>query len=67
SQQAIFNLGQEAVPHPAYSPTDFYLFRPRRRHLCDEKAEDEFVVSKPQHFFHYGIRMLYFNTDLLGF
>jgi len=65
TQDHIFALGWELLPHVAYSPniapSDYYLFRSLQHNLADthfvrfekiRKCIDDFIVSKPVSFYH---------------
>ncbi|CAK9833798.1 Mariner Mos1 transposase [Anthophora retusa] len=71
TQNHIFSLGWELVPHAAYSPdmapSDYHLFRSLQHHLADRHFErleeirqciDDFNASKPVSFYREGIRQL---------
>jgi len=71
TQDHIFALGWELIPHAAYSPnmvlSDSYLFRSLQNHLTNthfvrfeeiRKCIDDFIASKPVSFYHQGIRNL---------
>ena len=71
TQDHIFALGWELLPHAAYSPdmapSDYYLFRSLQHHLADthfvrleeiRKCIDDFIASKPVSFYRQGIRKL---------
>jgi len=68
TQDHIFALGWELLPHTAYSPnmkpSYYYLFRSLQHHLTDthfvrfgeiQKCIDDFIVSKPVSFYRQGI------------
>jgi len=71
TQNHIFALDWELLPHVAYSPdmtsSDYYLFRSLQHHLADahfmrfeeiRKCIDDFIASKPMSFYLQGIRKL---------
>jgi len=71
TQDHIFALGWEFLPHVAYSLdmalSDYYLFRSLQHHLADthfvrfeeiRKCIDDFITSKPMSFYRQGIRKL---------
>jgi len=64
TQDYIYALGWELLPHTAYSPdmvpSDYYLFRSLKHHLADthfvrfeeiRKCIDDFIASKPMSFY----------------
>jgi len=68
TQDHIFALGWELLPHAAYSPdmspSYYYLFRSLQHHLPDthfvsfeeiRKCMDDFIASKPVSFYRQGI------------
>ena len=71
TQNHIFTLRLELLPHAAYSsdmaPSDYHLFRSLQHHLADRHFErleeireciDDFIASKPVSFYREGIRQL---------
>jgi len=71
TQDHIFALGWELLPHTAYSldmaPSDYYLFRSLQHHLANthfmtfeeiRKCIDDFIALKPVSFYREGIRKL---------
>jgi len=71
TQDNIFALDWELLPHATYSPdmmpSDYCLFRSLQHHLADthlvrfeeiRKCIDDFIPSKPVSFCHQGIRKL---------
>ncbi|CAK9814698.1 Mariner Mos1 transposase [Anthophora quadrimaculata] len=71
TQNHIFSLGWELIPHAACSPdmapSDYHLFRSLQHHLADRHFErleeirqciDDFNASKPVSFYREGIRQL---------
>jgi len=70
TQEYIFVLAWELLPHAAYSPdmapSDYYIFRSLQHHLTDKhvrfeeirKCIDDFIASKPVSFCHQEIRKL---------
>jgi len=71
TQDHIFALSWELLPHAAYSPdmwpSDYYLFRLLQHHLANthfvrfeeiRKCIDDFIALKPVNFYRQGIRKL---------
>jgi [histone H3]-lysine36 N-dimethyltransferase SETMAR len=71
TQDHIFALGWELLPHAAYSldmaPSDYHLFRSLQYHLANthfvefeeiRKCIDDFIASKPVSFYPQRIRNL---------
>jgi [histone H3]-lysine36 N-dimethyltransferase SETMAR len=71
TQDHIFALGWELLPHAAYSPdmapSDYHLFGSLQHHLADthfveieeiRKCIDDFIALKPVNFYRQGIHNL---------
>jgi len=71
TQDHIFTLGWELLPHTVYSsdmvPSDYYLFRSLQHHLANthfvrfeeiRKCIDDFIASEPVNCYRQGIHKL---------